>query len=236
MGVKIFIGKGPGQSVFNSNPKGSETKGFPQWRSELRKSMSLFVICPEFNKHMVEMLYLQAEQEFKEYQHRVKEILSLIESSVDLQTILSHYPENSPIRSLAQHSTGPYSIKNSFRKFVREMSEWELEPVWIPGAGEIPMMAQWLAEEGKAKAILALGVLIKGETGHYDFLCDFLREALWDLQKKYSLPIVFSVLMLEHRGQAEARFCRGAEGMKSLIQMAEWQHCIKIKKISQPPF
>ena len=44
-------------------------------------------------------------------------------------------------------------------------------------------------------AVLALGVIIKGQTGHYDFLNGFLQKSLWDLQKTYSIPILFSILM-----------------------------------------
>ena len=109
----------------------------------------------------------------------------------------------------------------------------ELKQTWVPGAGEIPLAIKWLIEQPDKKinssnliGVLALGVIIKGQTGHYDFLTGFLQKALWDLQKTYSLPILFSVLLLENREQAQARIVRAKEAMNSLIEM------IKLKENS----
>ena len=198
--------------------------------------MKVAVICSEFNKELVEDLYQQAYQEFEKYQLQAQKLLSqsslalsqslLQESSVDLQFIQGQSELKKWTKLL------PLKQKGSLiQQFMKKVTNGEIEPYWVPGAGEIPLTAQWLMEEKTAQAILALGVIIKGQTAHYDFLCGFLQKALWELQKTYSLPIIFSILMVENRQQAEERVkkSRGAEGMKSLIQMMELGQSLKSK-------
>lgn len=119
----------------------------------------------------------------------------------------------------------PDQNNTSIKKLDLEMAE----PFWVPGSGEIPFTVDYLLKKGLAQAVLALGLIIRGQTGHYDFLCGFLQKALWDLQKTNSMPIVFSILMTENKDQAEERIKkgRGAEGMKSLIHMIELQQSLE---------
>ena len=48
---------------------------------------------------------------------------------------------------------------------MKKMADWQLKPVWIYGAGEIPQTVKWLIDQKKAEAVLALGIVIKGQTG-----------------------------------------------------------------------
>ena len=100
-------------------------------------------------------------------------------------------------------------------------NKYQLESYWTPGAGEIPLTVKWAIEKRQASAVLALGVVIRGQTAHFDFLKDFLRSSLWSLQNQYSLPIVFSVLLLEKREQAEDRILRAESAMQTLLKMLE---------------
>ena len=160
--------------------------------------MKIAIICSEFNKELVESLYNQAHKEFNKHQQKAKKLLF-----------------GSPAKRLSSSK----SLTNLTR--IKKISQWKTEQIWVPGAGEIPLAVKWAIEKQTVQAVLALGVIIKGQTSHYDFLCGFLQKALWDLQKTYSWPIIFSVLMTKNREQAEERIQknRGAEGMKSLIQM-----------------
>ena len=97
---------------------------------------------------------------------------------------------------------------------------------WVPGAGEIPQACKWLIEKHNLDGVLACGVIIKGETSHFESLCRFLEKGLIYLQTHFSLPIIFSVLMLENREQAESRLGgnkghRGEEAAQALIQMIQ---------------
>jgi len=121
------------------------------------------------------------------------------------------------------YQTACVEFENS-NKTAFDFKQWSLKQFWVPGAGEIPPVADELLRHGQAQALLALAVIIEGKTGHYDFLCQFLQRALWDLQKTYSTPIVFSILMLKNRDQAKDRMNRGKEGMRSLKKMIEFYH------------
>ena len=78
----------------------------------------------------------------------------------------------------------------------------------VPGAGEIPQAAGWLLDRKNLKldGLIATGVLIQGETSHYESLCRLLEHGLSRLQRRPSAPpVVFAVLMLKNRLQAESR-------------------------------
>ena len=78
----------------------------------------------------------------------------------------------------------------------------------VPGAGEIPQAAGWLLDRKNLKldGLIATGVLIQGETSHYESLCRLLENGLSRLQcRPAAPPIVFAVLMLKNRRQAESR-------------------------------
>lgn len=97
---------------------------------------------------------------------------------------------------------------------------------WAPGAGEIPQAGRWLIEKHKLDGLLACGVLIRGETAHFESLCRILEKGLIYLHTSFSLPVVFSVLMVENRDQAEKRLGgakghRGVEAAQVLIKMLD---------------
>jgi len=97
----------------------------------------------------------------------------------------------------------------------------DLKTYWVSGSGEIPLCIKWLIHNNTYDGILALGIVIRGQTTHYDFICNFLNRALWDLQKESLLPIIFSVLTVENKSQAIKRIKegRGKLSAKTLVQM-----------------
>ena len=103
---------------------------------------------------------------------------------------------------------------------------------WVPGTGEIPQASHWLIEKHKPDGLLACGVIIRGETTHYESLCRILEKGLIYLQRHYSIPVIFSVLMVENRLQAENRLGglkghRGEEGALALMKMLKLKDQIK---------
>jgi 6,7-dimethyl-8-ribityllumazine synthase len=81
----------------------------------------------------------------------------------------------------------------------------------IPGAFELPLAALRAAEAG-ADAIIALGVVIQGETPHFDYICSSATEGLTRVQLDYSIPIGFGFLTVNTEAEALAR--AGLEGSK----------------------
>lgn len=72
----------------------------------------------------------------------------------------------------------------------------------VPGSFELTLGAQWLAEQKKVDAVIALGCVIQGETRHFDFICDAVANGITNLNIKYNKPIVFGVLTPDNHQQA----------------------------------
>ncbi|MCC5791810.1 MAG: 6,7-dimethyl-8-ribityllumazine synthase [Legionellaceae bacterium] len=72
----------------------------------------------------------------------------------------------------------------------------------VPGVVEIPLVAQKLAKTERFSAIIALGAVIRGETSHYDYVCEQVSQGCQRVALDYELPVVFGVLTTENATQA----------------------------------
>ena len=79
-----------------------------------------------------------------------------------------------------------------------------IETIFVPGSFEIPLAAQRAFEKG-FDAVVAVGLVLKGETPHFDFVCQRVTQGVMDVQLKFSKPIGFGVLMCNDLDQAIAR-------------------------------
>jgi 6,7-dimethyl-8-ribityllumazine synthase len=102
--------------------------------------------------------------------------------------------------------------------------------VRVPGAWEIPQAAEELADppEGRPKldALIALGVVIRGETPHFDYICSQCSRGLGAVSKKHRIPVGFGVLTCDTSQQAEERAGgkagnKGWEAALAAIEMAD---------------
>jgi 6,7-dimethyl-8-ribityllumazine synthase len=84
---------------------------------------------------------------------------------------------------------------------------------WVPGAVEIPLIAQQFAMQNKFDAIICLGAVIRGETSHYDYVCQQVSDGCLQVGLKYNIPVIFGVLTTENGEQAFDRV-GGAHGHK----------------------
>ena len=80
----------------------------------------------------------------------------------------------------------------------------------VPGAFELPFAAKACAESGRFAGVACLGVVIRGETDHYDFVCGEAARGIQDAQLDTGVPCSFGVITCDTREQAEAR----ADGSK----------------------
>jgi 6,7-dimethyl-8-ribityllumazine synthase len=81
----------------------------------------------------------------------------------------------------------------------------------VPGAFELPLAAKYAIEAG-ADAVIALGVVVRGETPHFDYVCSSATDGLTQLQLQSGVPIGFGLLTVDDELQAIAR--AGLEGSK----------------------
>eukprot|EP00177_Eucheuma_denticulatum_P000999 GFKZ01001819.1.p1 GENE.GFKZ01001819.1~~GFKZ01001819.1.p1 ORF type:complete len:206 (+),score=30.86 GFKZ01001819.1:181-798(+) len=75
----------------------------------------------------------------------------------------------------------------------------------VPGSFELPVAARLMSMAQKVDAIICLGVLIKGESEHYEYIASAVSKGLMDVQLASSTPIIFGVLCCTTKEQAEAR-------------------------------
>jgi 6,7-dimethyl-8-ribityllumazine synthase len=75
----------------------------------------------------------------------------------------------------------------------------------VPGAFELPLAAKYLAESGRYDGVACLGAVIRGETSHYDHVCNEAARGIQDVQLRTGVPCSFGVLTVESMDQALAR-------------------------------
>jgi 6,7-dimethyl-8-ribityllumazine synthase len=75
----------------------------------------------------------------------------------------------------------------------------------VPGAYELPLAALCLAETGRIAGVACLGAVIRGETDHYDYVCNEAARGIQDVQLRTGVPCAFGVLTVETMEQALAR-------------------------------
>lgn len=80
-----------------------------------------------------------------------------------------------------------------------------LEDHWVPGAFELPLAARAMTTKRRYAAIIALGVVIRGETAHFDHICNATANGLMTVGLETGLPCTFGVLTCENMEQAVAR-------------------------------
>ena len=96
----------------------------------------------------------------------------------------------------------------------------------VPGAFELPLAAKWCAESGRFAGVACLGVVIRGETNHYDYVCAEAARGIQRVQLDTGVPCAFGVITCDTREQAEARAGgdkrdQGRKAAIALMRMAE---------------
>jgi 6,7-dimethyl-8-ribityllumazine synthase len=76
---------------------------------------------------------------------------------------------------------------------------------WAPGAFELPLVARSFAGAGKVDAVLCFGAVVRGDTGHYDFVAGECASGIQQVQLSTGVPVIFGVLTTDTLEQALAR-------------------------------
>ncbi|HEY7761542.1 MAG TPA: 6,7-dimethyl-8-ribityllumazine synthase [Actinomycetota bacterium] len=91
--------------------------------------------------------------------------------------------------------------------------EDHVDVAWVPGAFEIPLVAERLAGSGRYDAVICLGAVIRGETAHFDLVANEAARGVARVSLETGVPLIFEVLATDDLAQAEAR-AGGAHGNK----------------------
>ena len=98
-------------------------------------------------------------------------------------------------------------------------NEADVELTWVPGSLELPLAASWAAGSGRYDAVLAFGVVIRGETEHFRLVADGAAQGLLRVALDTGVPVLNGVLAVHDLAQAEARAggSRGNTGAQTAL-------------------
>ncbi|WP_213424327.1 6,7-dimethyl-8-ribityllumazine synthase [Bhargavaea massiliensis] len=105
------------------------------------------------------------------------------------------------------------------------VNEEDIDVAKVPGAFEIPLAAQKLAESGKYDAVITLGAVIRGATAHFDYVCNEAAKGVAKAAADTGIPVLFGVITTDTIEQAIERAGtkagnKGAESATAAIEMA----------------
>ena len=86
-----------------------------------------------------------------------------------------------------------------------DVAEDQIDVAWVPGAFEIPLIAQKMAKSGKYDAVICLGAVIRGATTHYDYVCAEVSKGIAQISLQTGIPVMFGVLTTDNIEQAIER-------------------------------
>jgi len=100
---------------------------------------------------------------------------------------------------------------------------------WVPGAFEIPLVAQKMAASGQYDAIITLGAVIRGSTSHYDHVCNEVSKGVAAASQKTGVPVIFGVVTTDTIEQAVERAGTkaGNKGWDAAISAIEMANLMK---------
>lgn len=105
-----------------------------------------------------------------------------------------------------------------------DVPEEDVTVAYVPGAFEVPLVAQTMAESGKFDAVIALGAVIRGATSHYDLVCNEAAKGVAQASLKTGVPVMFGIITTDTIEQAIERAGskagnKGSECAEGAIEM-----------------
>lgn len=109
------------------------------------------------------------------------------------------------------------------------VAEEHITAVWVPGAFELPVIAMKLAQSGKFDAVICVGAVIRGQTSHYDYVCNEASKGIAQVALTTGIPALFGVVTAENIEQAIARAgCKaGNKGFDCALSAIEMVNLIR---------
>ena len=106
---------------------------------------------------------------------------------------------------------------------------------WVPGAFEIPRGVKLLSNWGKVDGIISLGAVIRGETSHYDYVCNEVSSGISQVSLNNKVPVMFGILTTDSMNQALDRAGgksgnKGIECASGVIEMINLENELKLNK------
>src|SRR5699024_11109584 len=112
------------------------------------------------------------------------------------------------------------------------IAEERIDVAWVPGAFEIPLVAKKMAQQTKYDAIITLGAVIRGDTPHFDYVCNEVAKGVSTVSLQTEKPVIFGVLTTDTTDQALERsgIKAGNKGSDAAVAAIEMANLIKMMK------
>lgn len=112
------------------------------------------------------------------------------------------------------------------------VDEDNIDIAWVPGAFEVPFIAQQMVKTGNYDAVIGLGTVIRGSTTHYDYVCNEAAKGIAQVSLKTDVPVIFGIVTTENIEQAIERSGTkaGNKGYDSAISAIEMANLNKMFK------
>ena len=91
----------------------------------------------------------------------------------------------------------------------------------VPGALEIPLALQWLAQSGRFDCLAAIGCVVRGDTYHFEIVANESARGVMDVALEFGIPVANGILTTDTEEQAKARLDKGAEAVRVALEMAK---------------
>ena len=91
----------------------------------------------------------------------------------------------------------------------------------VPGALEIPLALQWMAQSGRFDCLAAIGCVVRGDTYHFEIVANESARGVMDVALEFGIPVANGILTTDTEAQATARLDKGAEAVRVAVEMAK---------------
>lgn len=110
-----------------------------------------------------------------------------------------------------------------------QVREEEIDVAWVPGAFEIPLVAARMADSGRYDAVICLGAVIRGDTSHYDLVCNEVTKGIASVSLSSRIPVMFGIVTTDTIEQAieRAGTKAGNKGFDSAMGAIEMVNLIR---------
>jgi 6,7-dimethyl-8-ribityllumazine synthase len=111
-------------------------------------------------------------------------------------------------------------LLQSCTRALRELGAEPAQVLSVPGALELPQALDLLARRGELDALVALGCVIRGDTYHFELVCDTSAAGVQQVALRHGIAVANGILTVEDEAQALARIDKGAECARVAVEMA----------------
>lgn len=144
------------------------------------------------------------------------------------EDIVEYNPDNKQIKIAIVKSLYYQELTENLEKACRKtlikkgVLDTNIQTIEVPGSWEIPLIIKKLAQSKKFDGLVAFGIILKGETYHFEAIANEVSRSLMNIGLEFNIPVTFEVLAVYNLNQAKKRssgeYNKGIEAAKTVLQ------------------